>query len=133
MSGFQDTFTRNKQEEELQYDDTAAYFFFASILAIILVPFVIHLIFYYFKKPTFDGTRVIDKKKLELNLKEFSKRKFTGFYYCKVYSSPFPSFFGLLTADLHRYLPALPPGRLHRKGQRFEEPQDLRPLCHTRN
>jgi hypothetical protein len=90
MSGFQDTFTRNKQEEELQYDDTAAYFFFASILAIILVPFTIHLIFYYFKKPTFDQSRVIDKKRLELNLKEFNRRKYTGFYYCKVHSSPFP-------------------------------------------
>lgn len=86
MSSFQDTFTRNNQERELQYDDAAAYFFFASILALIFIPLVFHIFKAWFKKPKFDPKRIKCNWRQEINVAEFNKQKFSGFLYLKVES-----------------------------------------------
>ena len=85
MSGFQDTFTRNNQESELQYDDAAAYFFFASILTIIFIPFLINVITHLLSKPKFNSKRVKCKWRHDFNLEEFRKKKFTTFLYLKIF------------------------------------------------
>jgi hypothetical protein len=88
MSGFQDTFGRNNQEKELQYDDAASYFFFASILSIIFVPLVLHVVFQWRKKPNFDEKKIKSRWRQDFNNEEFKKRQFTRFFYFKANDSP---------------------------------------------
>ena len=84
MSGFQDTFGRNNQDTELQYDDAASYFFFASILVLIVIPLVIHVINSWRQIPSFDPKKVKCRWREEANREEFMKRKFTRMFYIKV-------------------------------------------------
>jgi hypothetical protein len=83
MSGFQDTFGRNNQEKELQYDDAASYFFFASILSLIFFPLMIHVYLHWSKKPNFDEKKIKCRWREEFNKEEFRKRQITRFFYFK--------------------------------------------------
>lgn len=41
MSNFEDTFTKDGGDKNLQYDDTAFYFFYSTIVLVIVVPLII--------------------------------------------------------------------------------------------
>ena len=43
-SNFQDTFTKNENSDDLQYDEFAFYFFATTILTIIIIPYAIYII-----------------------------------------------------------------------------------------
>ena len=47
QSNFQDTFTKNESEQNLQYDDSAFYFFGSTILTCIVIPWAIFLYYEY--------------------------------------------------------------------------------------
>lgn len=92
MSGFQDTFGRNNQDKELQYDDAASYFFFAAILSIIVLPLAWNIVSHLLQKPGFDNKKVKCKWREELNLNEFNQRKYSKMLYWKVLSANFRSY-----------------------------------------
>ena len=67
-SGFQDTFTKNEGEQNLQYDDSAFYFFSTTLLSVILIPYVIYLYRYYksFKK--------INARQIPISLNKYNRK-----------------------------------------------------------
>lgn len=68
QSNFQDTFTKNESEQNLQYDDSAFYFFGSTLLTCIVVPWAIYL---YSEYKTYS---TINTRKIPVTITEHSKK-----------------------------------------------------------